>query len=278
MVLKDIGYFIIHDYSTRRQLLWVQCIHDPKNLGDKHPIRSLRLQNKYDPQERFDLKKSKNLALSSHPKPTCFIRPISPISVAQTGDKVSVPPPIVETNSLSWKLGELGESEGDKSLMDSVRGISDVEIENTCESGLRKPEGMECDKVGESEVGGSILAHMMKTLYFDGGTEIPLNTFPNRKSPRPLLVVHSGKTTIGRPAFRAFTRTSSNDFAESELLSFPKGGALPVNEIISRREDSMKPLICARSVGARAAGVEIAAEPVPVLRPGVVRGDAGGGF
>ena len=107
---------------------------------------------------RFDLKKSKNLVLSSQPKPTCFIRPISPISVAQIDDRESEPEPIELENSCSWKVGDPGESEGDKSLIDIVRGRGDEAIENMCDSGLRKVEGIERDSVGANAVGGSILS------------------------------------------------------------------------------------------------------------------------
>lgn len=39
--------------------------------------------------------------------------------------------------------------------------------------------------------------HIMKTLYFLVGTGCPTNTSANLSKPLPLLVVHSGNTTMG---------------------------------------------------------------------------------
>jgi len=50
--------------------------------------------------------------------------------------------------------------------------------------------------VGENAVGGSYLTHMINTLNSFTGRD-SWKKSANRNKPLPLLVVHSGKTTIG---------------------------------------------------------------------------------
>jgi hypothetical protein len=105
---------------------------------------------------------------------------------------------------------------------------------------------------------------MTKMLYSLIGTvDSCWKTAANLSKPRPLLVVHSGKTTSGRSTVRLM---SSRD---SAFAVGRKGGTEPVACIIESREMGLKPRIRERAVGVRMDGEEIAAEPVPVRRPGV---------
>lgn len=104
-------------------------------------------------------------------------------------------------------------------------------------------------------------------LYCLTGTLGPSpNTCANRSRARPLLVVHSGNITTGA---RAVFLISSRDRAcVNDGASAPKGGTLPVEESIVRRETSLKPRIGLRERGVDAVvGSETLADPVPVLRP-----------
>lgn len=82
--------------------------------------------------------------------------------------------------------------------------------------------------------------------------------------PRPLLVVHSGKTTTGRSAdfkisFRDWTGPPP-----------PKAGTQPVTRSILSRETLRNPERGTFELKTRVAGEEIAAEPVPVFRPALL--------
>jgi len=127
-------------------------------------------------------------------------------------------------------------------------------------------DGMEWLRVGKNAVGGSYLTHMTKILYPLTARVVDScwKTAANLSRPRPLLVVHSGKTTIGRSALRLM---SSSD--DTVLAVGKKGGASPVAWSIDNRETGLKPRMRERAVGARTGGEEIAADPVPVRRPGV---------
>jgi len=115
---------------------------------------------------------------------------------------------------------------------------------------------------------------MRKTLYpFTGVSLSSLKTSANRSKPRPLLVVHSGNTTTG-PCARFLTCSKLSCFS----LSLEVGvGILPVWVIMDQSETTLKPSTFAWGIGfrfldANVAEFEIAAEPVPVLRPGVLTG------
>lgn len=79
-----------------------------------------------------------------------------------------------------------------------------------------------------------------------------------------MLVVLSGKTTIG---LFALLRIVSRELYM--VCSVVVDGTAPVADIIDSRDTSLKPRTLERGVGVRAEGEEIAAEPVPVRRPGV---------
>lgn len=120
---------------------------------------------------------------------------------------------------------------------------------------------MEWARDGVKVVGGSYRTHITKTLNPLTGTAM-LNTLANRSSPLPLLVVHSGNTTIGRLA--VFLISSIDEAgADPDVV-----GTCPVKLIIWSRETCLNPTIGIRVDGVRAA-CWMFAEPVPVLRPGV---------
>lgn len=89
-----------------------------------------------------------------------------------------------------------------------------------------------------TKVKGWYLMHMRKTLYpFTGTSFSCLKMFANRSKPRPLLVVHSGNTTIG-PRARFLTSSRLSCFSLSlEVL----GGIFPVCVIMDQRETTLKP-------------------------------------
>jgi hypothetical protein len=105
----------------------------------------------------------------------------------------------------------------------------------------------------------------MKIFTVDTGTLTPGSTSAKRSMPRPLLVVHSGNTTTGRSAPR--TICSSGSAGPGPTAN---GGTRPAARSIVQREARRKPLSAILELGARVAGEEMAAEPVPVLRPGVL--------
>ena len=109
--------------------------------------------------------------------------------------------------------------------------------------------------------------HITNTLYFITGTFTPRKTSAKRSSARPLLVVHSGNTTTGRSAQR---RTSSSVSGGADVEP-AMSGRCPVERIMESRPTRRKPTMGTRCVGLRAeeAEGEMAAEPVPVRRPGV---------
>lgn len=90
------------------------------------------------------------------------------------------------------------------------------------------------------------------------------NTSANLSRPLPLLVVHSGKMTTG---LSAFLRSSSNEL--NCTLSVLDGAIHPVVWSMAISETWRYPRMLERGVGVRVEGDEIAAEPVPVRRPGV---------
>lgn len=61
-----------------------------------------------------------------------------------------------DTNSLAMNAGELGDSAGGRRRTDMVNGWSVFARENTWGSGFND-EAMECDSVGDRDVGGSYL-------------------------------------------------------------------------------------------------------------------------
>lgn len=106
----------------------------------------------------------------------------------------------------------------------------------------------------------------MKILNFRTGTSMPVKISGNLSNPLPLLVVHSGKTTTGRSALmRIASRLENSAFSSSTYSP----GTWPVAASMESRETRRKPRTFARGVGVREEEDEIAAEPVPVLRPGV---------
>lgn len=106
--------------------------------------------------------------------------------------------------------------------------------------------------------------HMTKTPYLrTGTTTFSPKTSANLSKARPLLVVHSGNTTTGP---LADCLISSSDLGSTPLSE----GVPPIVRIISHRVAVRKPRMLVRG---RAEGVEMFAEPVPVLRPGADVGD-----
>lgn len=120
--------------------------------------------------------------------------------------------------------------------------------------------------------------HMMNTVYFITGSLTPPNTSANLSSARPLLVVHSGKTTTGA---LDVLRISSSVSGLADVAP-ETSGRCAVDASMRRRPTRRKPRIGVRCVGVRAVGDEIAADPVPVRRPGVresgVNFSGGGGM
>jgi hypothetical protein len=112
----------------------------------------------------------------------------------------------------------------------------------------------------EASVQKTYLTHMIKIFQFCFCI-FCLNTCANLNTPLPLLVVHSGKTTIG--PFDV-DLTSSNDLTCPVCEDV---GIFPTYVIICRRDTEENPVIDIRL--ARDCFDEICAEPVPVLRPGV---------
>ena len=90
------------------------------------------------------------------------------------------------------------------------------------------------------------------------------NTFENLRRPRPLLVVHSGNITTGLSAL--LLMSSSGRYCTSP---WRVAGIVPVEASILSRDTSRNPSTSERGTADRA-GVEMAAEPVPVRRPGVL--------
>lgn len=80
-----------------------------------------------------------------------------------------------------------------------------------------------------------------------------------------MLVVHSGKTTIG---LFASLRIVSRDVYVTCWVDVD--GTAPVADIIDNRDTSLNPITLERGAGVRVEGEEIAAEPVPVRLPGVM--------
>jgi hypothetical protein len=134
-----------------------------------------------------------------------------------------------------------------------------------CSSGFNQDilDGTGFAIVGENCVGGSILCSistlfsvdlaiqgntdltlMMKTLKPLTGMCTPLKTCANRKRPRPLLVVHSGRITI---APREDERMSSTLLAIFKSLFVPYGGTRPVIFSISNNDTVRNPKMLARS-------------------------------
>lgn len=167
--------------------------------------------------------------------------------------------------------------------METVSGASELASRKTCTSGFRNPEAIECDTVGANVVGGSYLqiiklacapgtsnehthrAHMTKTLYLITGSLTSPNTSANRSSARPLLVVHSGNTTTGLSALLRMPSSVSASCVAADSAT----GSRPVAASMESSETRRKPTMGMRVEGARVDGEEMAAEPVPVRRPGV---------
>ena len=104
---------------------------------------------------------------------------------------------------------------------------------------------------------------MTKTWYPLTGT-FSWKTLAKRRSPRPLLVVHSGNTTIGRPAD---LRISSSECIRESFVKY--GGKRPARHMICRRETWRNPLIEIGGIAECFWEDWILAEPVPVALPGL---------
>ena len=103
---------------------------------------------------RLPLYRLRNAALSSHPSPTRFTRPICDIKAAQHSASSSEYVPPVR-NSLSRKDPELGDSAGERRRIESVSGARELASFKTCGIGLAKGDGIEWESVGANAVGGS---------------------------------------------------------------------------------------------------------------------------
>ena len=174
------------------------------------------------------------------------------------------------------KLPELGESDGASKRTESDNGAKLDASANMCVSGF-SDVGIEWEIVGPRAVGGSHLtiaqrdvgleirkAHLKqatKTLNFLTGTGIPVKISAKRSTPRPLLVVHSGNTAIGRLAELRMLSRDATEPAE------PGSGMLPANLMMDSRDMTRNPLIGMRFIEGRLDGVETFADPVPVPRP-----------
>ena len=105
--------------------------------------------------------------------------------------------------------------------------------------------------------------HITNTLNSFTGTGMEgSKTSANRSRPRPLLVVHSGKTTTG---LLAEVRMLSSDFDPSKDSPLVDG-VCPREESTFQRETWWKPVIGMRCI-APSLLIAIAAEPVPVCLP-----------
>lgn len=103
--------------------------------------------------------------------------------------------------SLTINNGEPGDSDGASSRIEIVWIARAVVILKRWGIILTEEEGMGYVRVGVKVVGGSYLIHIIKTWYLLTGNASPSKMSANRSIPLPLLVVHSGKTTIGLSAF-----------------------------------------------------------------------------
>lgn len=81
---------------------------------------------------------------------------------------------------------------------------------------------------------------MMNTSYPLTGREVCLNSSANRNKPRPLLVVHSGKTTTGLPDV---FRISSSVRVVLAPITDVYGGTLPVSLSKVNKDTGVKPII-----------------------------------
>jgi hypothetical protein len=112
--------------------------------------------------------------------------------------------------------------------------------------------------------------HMMNKLKFLTGTPSPGKTSAKRSNARPLLVVHSGNNTSGRSA----VLHNSSRLDKFALGGEPYGGTRAVETSTESNDTRRNPRTGLRGIGALAAD-DNAADPVPVLRPGVLRFDCG---
>jgi hypothetical protein len=181
------------------------------------------------------------------------------------------------------KEPELGDSDKAKRRMERVKGAIALARVNRCPKGFKESNGMERLREGTEVVGGSYLVlvrivtlsravnatyltHMTNTSYPLTGIFFSCSkTSANLSSPRPLLVVHSGNTTTGRSELRLISSSEAGGVSDGK-----KGGTDPVARNIVSIETDRNPRIRERIVAILAAGEEIAAEPVPVRRPGVL--------
>lgn len=106
--------------------------------------------------------------------------------------------------------------------------------------------------------------HRINNLKCLLGTWLLAKISANRSKPRPLLVVHSGKIATGRSAF---VRMASRDRTCSDTAVVR--GTRPDEATMAKSETCRKPLIGIRGAATRF-GDAIFAEPVPVLRPGLL--------
>lgn len=117
--------------------------------------------------------------------------------------------PLSRITSLAMKEPDDGESDGDRSRIErDWVSVGANRSESRWERGFGRRadcEGIEWVAEGAVDVGGSYRAHIIYILNPLTGClmcrPLPaMNTSANRSSARPLLVVHSGKTTIGLSA------------------------------------------------------------------------------
>jgi hypothetical protein len=109
-------------------------------------------------------------------------------------------------------------------------------------------------------------AHMINTLYCLTGIGVAgSKTSAKRSSPRPLLVVHSGNTTTG---LSTFLLISSKETAPSDGSPYVEG-VCPNEQSIFHNDTLWKPVIGVRCIVPFLLRL-IAADPVPVRRPGVL--------
>jgi hypothetical protein len=117
------------------------------------------------------------------------------------------------------------------------------------------------------------LTHMMKILCIPEGRFRPSNTSANRSKPRPLLVVHSGKTTMGLSEWRHM----SSKLSGPALLSTKYGGTRPVEFTMLSNDTGENPRIEFRVFRALF-GEETSVGSVRMRRPGLrAIGDGLGG-
>ena len=97
--------------------------------------------------------------MSSHPSPVRFILPTWAINVADASVNASTPLKPLGRTLLNVNVPELGDSEGTRRRIDTVRGASVLARAKRCGNGFNTVEGIEWLTGGVKHVGGSYLGN-----------------------------------------------------------------------------------------------------------------------